>query len=104
MIGEPYDKKYAAWREMLDDEGWQKDWQCDWLKGWLEGWLEGWQEGVREGYQLTIRRVLKRQAELRFGELPDSAAARIDQATEAEVEQWIERILQADSLASLLER
>jgi predicted transposase/invertase (TIGR01784 family) len=60
-------------------------------------WHEGKAEGRVEGKAETLRTL----ASLRFGALPDSAARRIAAASEAELDSWIERVLSADSAATL---
>jgi hypothetical protein len=45
-----------------------------------------------------MRELLKRQLIKRFQTLPVAIAARIDQATEADVERWADRLLDAGSL------
>ncbi|THF67089.1 transposase [Pseudothauera nasutitermitis] len=65
----------------------------------IEQWTRRWmQEGRQEGAAKTLEHLLS----LRFGELPDWAAARLGRATEAELEQWTEAVLSADSLEGVL--
>jgi hypothetical protein len=49
-----------------------------------------------------MRVVLKKLLVSRFGELPEVAAARIDQAGEVEVDRWIDGVLVAESIETLL--
>ncbi|MGE0708199.1 MAG: DUF4351 domain-containing protein [Planctomycetota bacterium] len=57
------------------------------------------QEGELEGE----RRLLLRQLRKRFGSLPADVEARIVAASEAELEQWAERVLSAQSLEGVFE-
>jgi len=65
-------------------------------------WHEGRAEGKAEGRAEGKAEVLRKQASLKFGALPDTAWQRIATASEAELDAWIERLLSADSLESLL--
>lgn len=72
-----------------------KQWPQQWKEqGLEEGRREGRQEGRREGRAA----ILARQIERKFGELPSALQQRLEQASEAELEQWAERILFANSL------
>ncbi len=66
-------------------------------EGRLEGRHEGRQEGVRDGEALLLHRQLRQ----RFGNLPDWVWPRLQQADTAQLEQWGERVLSADSLAAV---
>jgi hypothetical protein len=63
----------------------------------LEGRQEGHQTGLREGEALLLHRLLRQ----RFGELPDWVWPRLQQADTAQLEQWGERVLSADSLGAV---
>lgn len=58
------------------------------------GKREGRAEGRAEGMQLMLRKQLER----RFGALGAAHEERIDNATQAELERWLEAILDAASL------
>ena len=45
--------------------------------------------------------VLRRLCERRFGELPPAVQARLEAASAADLERWIDRVLDAASLAEL---
>jgi hypothetical protein len=81
-MGERFARKYATWADAFEDKGLQR--------GLEQGRVEGRGEGMRE--------LLKRQLIKRFESVPVSIAARIDQATEADVERWGERLLDAGSI------
>ncbi len=69
-------------------------------KGKAEGKAEGEAKGKAEG----ARRVLFRQLELKFGEVPGAQRARVEQADEDQLLLWSESILTAESLSALLNR
>ncbi len=68
-----------------------------------QGRREGRAEGKAEGHIQGQRAVLIRQLTTRFGQLPQATADRIANASSVEVELWVERVLSAPSLASVLE-
>ncbi|KAA6181766.1 DUF4351 domain-containing protein, partial [Thiohalocapsa marina] len=70
----------------------------------LEEWAteykaEGRQEGRQEGERLALQRLLTK----RFGAIPAAYTDRISTASEAEVEVWLERVLDAPSLEAVFE-
>jgi hypothetical protein len=67
-----------------------------------QGREEGRQEGRQEGLLLGKAQVLLKQMRLKFGAVPDAVVARVEVASEAEIEQWTERILTAETLEALL--
>jgi predicted transposase YdaD len=71
-------------------------------QGRQEGREEGRQEGRQEGLLLGEARVLLKQMRLKFGAVPDEVVARVERATEAELEAWTGRILTADTLEAVL--
>ena len=65
------------------------------VKEWTHEWKqEGRQEGRQEGEAGVVLRLLK----LKFGELDNKVIERIQQADEAQLLKWSERILTCDSL------
>ena len=63
---------------------------------------EGRKEGLQEGKQEGEARLLRRQLNLRFGPLPDWAEKQLSQATTEQLEAWALRVLDANSLDSVL--
>jgi hypothetical protein len=63
---------------------------------WEQQWLR---EGLREGAAHVVQRLLRR----RFGELPEWATARLQEASPEQLDQWAERLLEVDSLEALFE-
>jgi predicted transposase YdaD len=90
------------WRSALDHE--VKQYREEWLhegltKGKIEGREEGLQRGLLEGEQRTLIRLLSR----RFGPLPESAKAKISEASLESVEAMTDAVLEAPSLQAVLE-
>lgn len=67
-----------------------------------EGEQKGRQEGRQEGQHQGIAGTLRKLITLKFGELPPWADARLSQASDAQLDVWVARILTADSLEALL--
>ncbi len=75
------------------------------VKTWTEEWKQqGLQQGRQEGRQEGEATVLRRQLARRFGPLPSWAEQRLDQAGEAELESWADRVLDAQTLEDVLNR
>jgi flagellar biosynthesis/type III secretory pathway protein FliH len=72
----------------------------EWKQNWL---LEGRREGRREGRQEGEASLLMRLLECRFGPLPDEVRDRMLAADTATLEEWGARVLDADSLADVVE-
>ncbi|WP_295448395.1 Rpn family recombination-promoting nuclease/putative transposase [uncultured Thiodictyon sp.] len=68
------------------------------VKTWTEEWKK---EGRQEGRQEGESKVLRRQLTLRFGPLPSWAEQRLSQASEAELECWTDRVLDAQALDAI---
>ncbi|MCE3602676.1 Rpn family recombination-promoting nuclease/putative transposase [Massilia sp. P8910] len=95
--------KLAIWAEQFEELGFQKGSAEGMAKGMEKGKEEGKEEGKAEGQVIALRGVLGSLLRNRFGELPAPAAQRIGHATQAELEQWCERILNATSLQALFD-
>ncbi len=70
-------------------------------QGRQEGRREGRQEGLQQGLQEGEARLLLRQLQKRFGEVPDWVRARLNDAPLEQLESWGERLLDAASLEAL---
>ena len=66
-------------------------------EGLKSGLEKGREEGRAEGQVAVLARLLT----LKFGELPESVKQCLEQADEAELNLWAERILIADSLEDI---
>jgi flagellar biosynthesis/type III secretory pathway protein FliH len=78
------------------------------IRAWFEDYQQklrndGLKEGLKEGLKKGERNLLLRQLRARFGELPPAAVARIEAAEVADLEQWGERVLGAQTLAEVLD-
>ncbi len=62
---------------------------------------EGRQDGLREGLE-RLRGVVVKQLQLKFGELPAAAQARVAAADAAALERYAERVLSADTLDAVI--
>jgi predicted transposase/invertase (TIGR01784 family) len=60
---------------------------------------KGIEKGIEKGQQSVIRRLLEKK----FGPLPESIVARLDAAPAAELEQYAERLLNAQTLTDVFE-
>jgi hypothetical protein len=82
--------RVAEWKQHWRQEGEQK------------GRHEGEQRGREEGRQEDEAKVLLRLLERRFGSVPDPVGDRIASADVADLDQWIMRVLDADSIEEVL--
>ncbi|MEA1053211.1 Rpn family recombination-promoting nuclease/putative transposase [Lamprobacter modestohalophilus] len=62
-----------------------------------EGRREGRQEGRQEGIEGTLRKLIT----LKFGDIPETASKRLEQATDEQLDTWVEQILTANALDDL---
>lgn len=58
---------------------------------------------IERGRQEGLRATLQKQLRLRFGALSDDVAMRIARADTVQLEQWVERVLTAATLAEVLD-
>lgn len=80
-----YPRKYDTWTDAVEDRGRQK--------GLAEGKAEGQAEGERKALKIVLSK--------RFGALPAVVATRIDAASFEDLDRWLGRSLEADTLARL---
>ena len=71
-------------------------------KALQQGVEQGLERGLERGRHQGVEGTLRKQLALKFGELPDWADARLAAATDAQLDDWVLRIMEADSLESLL--
>ncbi|NEV64196.1 transposase, partial [Thiorhodococcus minor] len=76
-----------------------KTWTEEWKQQGLE---EGLEKGLKQGVYRGEARLLRRLLIRRFGVLPAWAEARLEQAGEAELEFWADRVLDRDTLEEVL--
>lgn len=70
-------------------------------EGYEEGYQEGYQEGFEEGLRLA---AVQKLLQLKFGELPDWANQQIEQADSDQVDQWMSKILEEETLEALFHK
>tara|TARA_R100000306_G_scaffold62518_2_gene71796 strand:- start:88781 stop:88996 length:216 start_codon:yes stop_codon:yes gene_type:complete len=58
---------------------------------------------IEQGIELGEARTLKRQLTRRFGVLPQWAVERVDGAKGEQLEQWLDLVLDADSLEQVFD-
>ncbi|HEX8613895.1 MAG TPA: Rpn family recombination-promoting nuclease/putative transposase [Telluria sp.] len=90
------ERKFETWAEEFEDIGFQKG-----LALAHQARVEGAAEGKVEGQVSALRGVLGTLLRKRFGNLPNEATQRIGQGTQTELEGWVERALDAPSLAAV---
>ena len=86
--------RYVTSVEQLYSEKWM---QQGMVQGLQQGRLEGEQSGIAKGEAYALRRLLQK----RFGPLPEDLLTRLQSASVDELEQWLDRALDADSLAGV---
>lgn len=69
--------------------------------GMQQGMQQGMRQGMYEGRRAGKAQVIRRQLQIRFGELPDAVQARLDAASEAQLDAWTDRLLTAESVDAL---
>ena len=91
-----------AWEQLMANE--KREYQSDFAKKYYsEGRSEGRSAGLSAGRRERRVATLRKQLALKFGSLAEEHAARIEAATEQEIERFTERILSADSIEAVLE-
>ncbi len=81
----------SSFERLATEEGLQK--------GLQQGMQQGMQQGKLEGETMVLERLLTK----RFGPLSDETCARLRTATQSQLEQWADRILDAPTLAAVFE-
>lgn len=66
-----------------------------------EGMAKGMEDGMQEGRRAGKADVIRRQLHLRFGDIPQSAQAQLDAASEAQLDAWTGKLLTAASIDAL---
>ena len=79
-------------------EGRQEGIQEGRQEGIQEGRQKGIQEGIEKGRRQESGRLLRRQLQRRFGELPTWVEVRLTEGTLDDVEQWSDGILDATQI------
>jgi flagellar biosynthesis/type III secretory pathway protein FliH len=72
-------------------------------EGRQEGLEEGRQEGRQEGLTLAKTATLTRLLTRRFGEPPEWASKRVQEASGEQIDAWLDRILDAPTLQAVFD-
>ena len=74
----------------------------EWTQEWkAQGLEEGLEKGLEKGRQEGEARILSRQLQHRFGEVPSWVQEKIAQADQAILEEWSLRFVNAQSLEEI---
>ena len=75
----------------------------EWPREWVEkGREEGREEGQEIGLAKGVRSVLQDLLSQKFGELPESVSEQIRQADYSQLQRWVKRVIDADSVEQIL--
>ncbi|HCO76785.1 MAG TPA: hypothetical protein DIT50_01065 [Rhodocyclaceae bacterium] len=70
----------------------------------IESWTKEWfQQGEEKGFYLGELQTLQRQLTKRFGPLPEAVQVRLSTASREEIERWLDRVLDAQTLDEVFE-
>lgn len=72
-------------------------------EGLTQGIQEGMQEGMHQGRRAGKAQLIGRQLQVRFGELPAWARARLDEAIEEQLDAWSDRLVTASSIEAVFD-
>ncbi|MHA7881527.1 MAG: RpnC/YadD family protein [Saccharospirillum sp.] len=67
-----------------------------------EGMEKGIQQGMQQGMHQGVESMLRKQIRMKFGAMPAWADQQLAEASDAQLDEWVERILMSDSLEALL--
>ncbi len=71
-------------------------------EGLAKGMQQGLQEGMEHGRRAGKALVIGRQLQVRFGELPDWVQAKLNAASETQLDAWTDQLLTASSIEAIL--
>ncbi|MCG5516508.1 MULTISPECIES: hypothetical protein [unclassified Ectothiorhodospira] len=71
-------------------------------KGMEQGLEQGMEKGLEQGHHLGVADTLRKLIALKFGELPAWADECPSQASDEQLDEWVVKILSAESLEALL--
>jgi flagellar biosynthesis/type III secretory pathway protein FliH len=91
-------ERVKTWTEEWKQQGLAQGLAQGREQGLEQGREQGLEQGERKGRHLGEVNLLRRQLERRFGPLPSWVAERLEQASEAELEHWAERVLECATL------
>jgi predicted transposase YdaD len=96
-------KDIVPWTERWKQEGIQAGIQLGIEEGFEKGIEKGRLEGIERGMAVQARKQLRRLLTRRFGPLPEWVEERLDAAEIAQLEEWADRILDAETLKGVFE-
>ncbi|MCH8533141.1 MAG: Rpn family recombination-promoting nuclease/putative transposase [Saccharospirillum sp.] len=109
---EPVTKAMGKLREISADEKerWAafsreralSDYNTLMLEAREEGLEQGIEQGIEQGMHEGVEAMLRKQIVLKFGDIPDWADNQMASANDAQLEEWVTRILSVSSLDELL--
>lgn len=99
LEGELTMRYVTSFERLAMEEGMEKGLE----KGLEQGLEQGLEKGIQEGIQVGQSRLLMRILTRRFGELPPWAITRLRQASAEELDNWLDRTLDAASLQAALD-
>jgi predicted transposase YdaD len=85
------------WMQQGLQQGMQQGLQQGMQQGLMQGRIEGEQRGIIKGEAYALQRLLQK----RFGPLSEDLLARLQTARVDELELWLDRALDADTLAGV---
>ena len=71
-------------------------------RGVEQGLARGVEQGLARGQAAGARQILRRLLELKFGAVSEETEARLEAASEAQLERWAGRVLTANSVAEVM--
>jgi predicted transposase/invertase (TIGR01784 family) len=99
-LSEEERRAYTRYQESLrDDASFNSTFEVEKAVAYEKGVEEGIEKGMQKGEAALLQRLLQR----RFGDLPATYVARIDQADTALLLRWSERVLEAKGLEEVFE-
>ncbi len=82
--------RFDQWAQQYEQKGMQAGMQA--------GLQAGMQKGIEQGIEKGEALVLQKQLTKRFGPLPADRSAQIGAASAAQIDVWVDRVLDAQSL------
>lgn len=67
-----------------------------------EGMEKGVEQGLQQGMHQGVESMLRKQIRMKYGAIPAWAEQQLAEASDAQLDEWVERILVSDSLEALL--
>ncbi len=83
-------ERFDTWALQYEQRGFEK--------GFEKGFAEGLEKIMKEGIEKGKARALQKFLTKRFGTLPAEAVGQISAASPQEIDTWLDRLLDAESL------